>query len=103
MDRLTADAIREIERIHSRWIELEIAGENHRLIELCASDIELWPPDALPVRGRSAVSEHMAQEGTEGDGHPNYLSLLEPLISKGLSGVTRLGSNYHDLDFFVNR
>ncbi len=24
------------------------------------SDIELWPPDAPPVRGRSAVSEYMA-------------------------------------------
>ena len=61
MDRLTADAIEKIERIHSRWIEFEIAGEHHRLVELCASDIELWPPDAPPVRGRSAVSEHMAQ------------------------------------------
>ncbi len=62
MDRLTADAIGNIEQIHSRWIELEIAGEDHRLIELCASDIELWPPDTPPLRGRSAISEHMAQE-----------------------------------------
>ncbi len=61
MDRLTAEAIGEIEQIHSRWIELEIAGQNHRLIEFCASDIELWPPDAPPVRGRSAVSEHLGQ------------------------------------------
>ncbi len=37
MDRLTADAIGKIEQIHSRWIEFEIAGEDHRLIELCAS------------------------------------------------------------------
>jgi len=60
MDRLTTDPIGEIEQIHSRWIEFEIAGENHRLIELRARDIELWPPDAPPVRGRSAVSQYMA-------------------------------------------
>ena len=65
MDELTEDAVREIERIHSSWIEFEIAGENHSLMALCADDIELWPPDAQPVRGRAAVSVLLAQRGTK--------------------------------------
>jgi ketosteroid isomerase-like protein len=55
MDNLTEDAVREIERVHSRWIEFEVAGEDRRLLTLCADDIEFWPPDAQPVRGRTAV------------------------------------------------
>ena len=54
MDLLTED-VREIERIHSSWIEFEVAGEDHRLLALCADDIEFWPPDAQPVVGRAAV------------------------------------------------
>jgi ketosteroid isomerase-like protein len=56
MDGLPEDAIREIEQIHSRWIECEVAGDDQRLLALCADDIELWPPDAPPVLGRAAVS-----------------------------------------------
>ena len=61
MDRLTTAAIGKIEQIHSKWIELEIAGEDRKLIDLCTSDIEFWPPDAPPVRGRAAVAEYLAQ------------------------------------------
>jgi hypothetical protein len=43
MDKLTVDAVREIEQIHSSWIEFEVAGEDHSLMALCADDIELWP------------------------------------------------------------
>jgi ketosteroid isomerase-like protein len=60
MDELTDEAVQQIERIHSRWIELEIAGENHKIMTLCGDDIELWPPDAQPVLGRTAVSALMA-------------------------------------------
>ena len=60
MDNLTEDAVREIERIHSRWIEFEIAGEDRRLLTLCADEIEFWPPDTQPVRGRTAVLAHFA-------------------------------------------
>ena len=38
MDKLTEDAVREIEQIHSSWIEFEVAGEGHRLMTLCADD-----------------------------------------------------------------
>ncbi len=60
MDRLTEDTVREIEQIHSSWIEFEVAGENHSLMALCADDIELWPPDAQPALGRVAVSARLA-------------------------------------------
>ena len=65
MCELTKDALREIERIHSNWIEYEIAGNNHSLMALCADDIELWPPDAQPLLGRAAVSARMVREKTK--------------------------------------
>jgi ketosteroid isomerase-like protein len=52
MDKLTEDAVQEIEQIHSSWIEFEVAGDDPSLLALCADDIELWPPDAQPVCGR---------------------------------------------------
>jgi ketosteroid isomerase-like protein len=61
MNELTKDAFREIEQIHSNWIEYEADGDNHSLIALCADDIELWPPDAQPLLGRAAVSAQMAR------------------------------------------
>jgi ketosteroid isomerase-like protein len=60
MDKLTEEAVREVEQIHSSWIEFEVAGEDHSLMALCADDIELWPPDAQPVLGRVAVSAQLA-------------------------------------------
>jgi ketosteroid isomerase-like protein len=60
MDKLTEGARRQIEQIHSSWIEFEVAGANHNLLALCADDIELWPPDAQPVCGRSKVAAQLA-------------------------------------------
>jgi ketosteroid isomerase-like protein len=59
MDKLTEDAARVIEEIHSSWIKFEIAGDHHSLMSLCADDIELWPPDAQPVLGCAAVSTRL--------------------------------------------
>jgi hypothetical protein len=61
MIELTKDALREIEQIHSNWIEYEVAGDNHSLMALWADDIELWPPDAQPLLGRAAISAQMAR------------------------------------------
>jgi ketosteroid isomerase-like protein len=65
MYELTKDALSGIERIHSSWVRYEIAGDNRSLMALCADDIELWPPDAQPLRGRAAVSAQMAREKTK--------------------------------------
>jgi len=64
MAELTEDDVREIEQIHSSWIEYEIAGEGHNLMTLCADGIELWPPDAEPLVGRAAFSVQMAHGTT---------------------------------------
>jgi ketosteroid isomerase-like protein len=64
MDELTEKAAGEIEQIHSSWIKFEVAGEDHRLISLCADDIELRPPDAQPTLGRAAVSTLLAHGKT---------------------------------------
>ena len=42
MNELTEDERRQIEQIHSSWIEFELTGANHNLMTLCADDIELW-------------------------------------------------------------
>jgi ketosteroid isomerase-like protein len=59
MDELTVDSVREIEQIHSSWIEFEIAGQHPSLMASCADDIEFWPPDAPPLLGRVAVSSQL--------------------------------------------
>jgi len=64
MDDLTEDAVREIERIHSSWIEFEVAGEDRRMLALCADDIEFWPPDAEPVLGRTAILAQLVRGAT---------------------------------------
>ncbi len=60
MDELTTDALSQIQRIHSSWVECEIVGDSLGLMALCADDIEFWPPDAPPLRGHAAVSAQMA-------------------------------------------
>src|SRR5262249_11362453 len=64
MNRLTEDDVRDIQQIHSHWIEFEVAGEDRRLLALCADDIEFWLPDAPPVLGRTAVSSQLARGST---------------------------------------
>ena len=64
MHNLTEDNVEEIERIHSRWMAFEVAGENSRLLALCSDDIEFWPPEAQPVLGRTAVSAQLERRTT---------------------------------------
>lgn len=61
---LSQESIKEIERIHCNWIQIEAAGENRRLLDLCAEEIEFWPPDSPPVVGRKAVVDQISS-GTE--------------------------------------
>src|SRR5260370_5868444 len=63
MDHLTKDNIQTIERLHSAWIDLEVAGEAQGLLAYCAENIELRPPDGPSVYGRDAVLTHL-EEGT---------------------------------------
>lgn len=89
MDQLTEDAIRDIEQIHSSWINFELAGEGQRVMAFCADDIELWPPNARPVLGRAAVSAHLAQGTTRIHG----VEIADCLI-RGSDEIAYLTANY---------
>jgi ketosteroid isomerase-like protein len=89
MDKLAEDAVREIERIHSSWIEFEVAGEDHSLMALCADDIELWPPDAQPVIGGAAVSAQLALGTTRIHG----IEITDRRI-RGLNEIAYLTATY---------
>ena len=89
MNGLPEDDVREIEQIHSRWIEFEVAGEDHNLMALCADDIELWPPDAQPLLGRAAVSARMAPGTTR----IHCIEIIERRI-RGSNEVAYLTAGY---------
>nr|WP_257025315.1 nuclear transport factor 2 family protein [Edaphobacter lichenicola] len=89
MGELTSDAIQEIVRIHSDWIAHEVAGEAHKLIALCADDIELWPPDAEPVLGRAAVAAKIATGTTK----IHSIEITDRRI-RGSSDISYLTANY---------
>ncbi len=89
MDKLTEDTVREIEQVHSSWIEFEVAGEGHRLMTLCADDIELLPPDAQPVLGRAAVSARL----THGNTRIHSIEITNRLI-RGSNEIAYLTANY---------
>ena len=89
MNGLPEDAVREIEQIHSRWIEFEVAREGHSLMVLCADDIELWPPDAQPVLGRAAVSAWIVRGATR----IHSIEITERRI-RGSNEIAYLTANY---------
>jgi ketosteroid isomerase-like protein len=60
MDTLTEDDRLQIGQIHSSWVEFEVTGSNHKLMMLCADEIELWPPDEQPVCGHEEVAARLA-------------------------------------------
>ena len=89
MSGLPEAAVREIEQIHSRWIEFEIAGDAHNLIALCADDIEFWPPDAQPLVGRAAVSAWIVRGATR----IHRIEITERRI-RGSNEIAYLTANY---------
>jgi ketosteroid isomerase-like protein len=89
MSALPEDAVQEIETVHSRWTEFEVAGEAHSVMALCADDIELWPPDAQPLIGRAAVSAWIARGRTR----IHSIEITERHI-RGSNGIAYLTANY---------
>lgn len=89
MEELTKDTVREIEEIHSRWIEFEIAGQAHNLMAFCADDIELWPPDSRPMLGSAAVSARM----THGTARIHHIEITDRRI-RGANGIAYLTAAY---------
>ena len=89
MDTLTENDIREIEQIHSSWIEFEVAGQWNGLMALCADDIELWPPDERPLLGRTAVLAQMAHRTTR-----IHLVEISNCRIQGSNEIAYLTANY---------
>jgi ketosteroid isomerase-like protein len=89
MDRLTKDTIQAIERIHSAWIDLEVAGELRSLLAFCAEDIEFRPPDGPSVHGRNAVLAHL----TQGTAQIHSIEISERHL-RGSSESVSLTANY---------
>jgi len=86
---LSQESIREIERIHSNWIQLEAAGENRRLLDLCADEIEFWPPDSPPVVGRTAVVDRISS----GSERVESIEITDRLI-RGSNEIAYLTASY---------
>lgn len=61
MDSLSIETVQQIEEIHAAWIGLELAQDTSGMLELCADNIELQPPNEAPVQGRNAVLAYLAQ------------------------------------------
>jgi ketosteroid isomerase-like protein len=89
MDQLTKDTIQTIERLHSAWIDLEVAGEVQGLLAFCAEDIELRPPDGPSVYGRDAVLAHLV----EGTAQIHSIEISDRHICESSEGVS-LTANY---------
>jgi ketosteroid isomerase-like protein len=89
MAGLPADAARNIEQIHADWIAFEVAGENDKLITLCADDVEIWPPDAKPVRGLAAVCAHLSR----GESRIHSIEITDRRI-QGSNDIAYLTANY---------
>lgn len=89
MDALAEDAVRAIERIHSNWIEFEVAGDGPSLMALCSDDIELWPPDVQPLLGRAAVSAQM----TGATARIHSIEIVDLRI-RGVNQLAYLTANY---------
>ena len=95
MKGLPEDAVREIEQIHSRWIEFEVDGKNHDLMALCADDIELWPPDTQPLIGRAAVSAWIVR----GTSRVHRIEISDRCI-RGSNEIAYLTANYKTIFSF---
>jgi ketosteroid isomerase-like protein len=89
MSAPTEDVVREIEHIHAKWLEFEIAGDVRSLMALCADDIELRPPDAPPLIGREAVSASMAR----GTARIHDIEISERRV-RGSNEIAYLTANY---------
>jgi ketosteroid isomerase-like protein len=86
---LTEDTIRQIERVHSSWIQLEAAGQNTRLLDLCGDEIEFQPPDGPPIIGREAIMAWL------GGGKDNIQSLeISDRRVRGTNEIAYLTASY---------
>ena len=67
MGELTKDAVREIEQIHSSWIEFEVAGQGHSLMAVSPNQAarRLLPAElCIPAKRHNAGQSTMPKTST---------------------------------------
>ncbi|HEX4156435.1 MAG TPA: nuclear transport factor 2 family protein [Acidobacteriaceae bacterium] len=97
MAGLTEDAIRTIEEIHAKWIAAEIAGDLQSCLDLCAEEIELWPPDQPPAIGRAAVARKFTAEAVK----VNAIDIANRRI-RGSKNLAYLTANFNSTFTLTN-
>lgn len=59
---LTQRDVREIKDLHDAWIAKELAGHSSQLLDLCAEEIQLIPPDMRPLCGKEAIARYLEDD-----------------------------------------
>lgn len=62
---LTKEDIEAIKQINETWLEAEINGQIEALLELCAPDVTLIPPDSPVVTGKESVRKWLEDNQVE--------------------------------------
>lgn len=86
MHDCTPDALEQIQRVHSIWIQCELAQDTNGVLALCSDEIELRPPNAAPVVGRAAVCAYLIRSRTRV--HDINISDLRVRLSNELAYLT---------------
>ena len=87
--RLSAEDLAAIEKIHSRWIQEELAGNFAEMVELCEDGIILLPPNSWKVVGKEALRQFLESE----DVQVQQVRITDVAI-QGSGSVAYLTSNY---------
>jgi ketosteroid isomerase-like protein len=59
MTELLDQDVDKIKEVHNRWMELELSGENSKLVDLCTEDIQWLVPNASPIAGKEAIANYL--------------------------------------------
>ena len=78
-----------IEKIHSRWIQEELAGNVAEMVELCDDGVLLLPPNSWKVVGKEALRQFL-----ESDDVQVKQVRITDLAIHGSGSVAYLTSNY---------
>ncbi len=87
--RLTAEDLAAIEKIHSRWLQEELAENVPGMVELCDEGVMLLPPNSKRVAGKEALERFLES----GNVRVKDVRITDVAI-QGSGSVAYLTSNY---------
>lgn len=59
MSQLSDRDIAAIVKVHDRWIEAELTGNNAQLIDFCTDDVRWIPSGSPPLAGKGAIARYL--------------------------------------------